>query len=116
MAGLKLNGKLVLGEAIADLGGLNLSWKAYQRSLQGREPHLLDGFTPAQRFFLGYARVWAINMRPEMEKLQVNTDPHPHARWRVNGPLSNSPEFFEAFGVAEGDPMARPAEQRNRIW
>lgn len=116
VAGLKLNGKLVLGEAIADLGGLNLSWKAYQRSLQGREPQVLDGFTPAQRFFLGYARVWAINMRPEMEKLQVNTDPHPHARWRVNGPLSNSPEFFEAFGVAEGDPMARPADQRNRIW
>lgn len=116
VAGLKLNGKLVLGEAIADLGGLNLSWKAYQRSLQGREPQVLDGFTPAQRFFLGYARVWAINMRPEMEKLQVNTDPHPHARWRVNGPLSNSPEFFEAFGVSQGDPMARPAEQRNRIW
>ncbi len=116
VAGLKLNGKLVLGEAIADLGGLNLSWKAYHHSQQGHEPQVLDGFTPAQRFFLGYARVWAINMRPEMEKLQVNTDPHPHARWRVNGPLSNSPEFFEAFGVSQGDPMARPAEQRNRIW
>ena len=116
VAGLHLNGKLVLGESIADLGGLRLAWMAWQRSQEGRTPRLLDGFTPEQRFFLGYARVWAIHMRPEMEKLQVNTDPHPHARWRVNGPLSNLPEFFEAFGVRPGDPMARPEDRRNRIW
>jgi putative endopeptidase len=115
-AGLKLNGKLVLGEAIADLSGLQLAWMAYQRAQEGRASQVLDGFTPAQRFFLGYARVWATNMRPEMERLQVNTDPHPHPRWRVNGPLSNMPEFFQAFGVKDGDPMARPVPQRNRVW
>lgn len=116
VAGLKLNGKLVLGESIADLGGLRLAWQAYQRSVAGQEPQAMDGFTPAQRFFLGYARVWAMNMRPQMEKLQVNTDPHPHPKWRVNGPLSNMPEFYEAFQVKRGDPMQRPEGQRNKIW
>lgn len=114
--GLKLNGKLVLGEALADLNGLNLAWMAYQRSQKGKEPQVIDGFTPAQRFFLGYAKVWAGSMRPERERQQVYTDPHPHSMWRVNGPCSCMPEFFEAFNVPEGSPMRRPANQRTKMW
>lgn len=115
-AGLKINGKLVLGESIADLSGMALAWKAYQKALAANPSTTMDGFTPEQRFFLGYAKIWATNMRPESEKLQVNTDPHPAAKWRVNGPLSNMVEFYNAFGVQEGDPMRRPPELRNKIW
>jgi putative endopeptidase len=112
--GLKINGKLVLGESLADLGGLHLSYQAYERSLQGKPRETLDGFTPEQRFFLGYARVWATNLRPEYERLQVNTDPHPHPKYRVNGPLSNMEEFTTAFHCKPGCAMVRPV--RNRIW
>ena len=112
--GLKINGKLVLGESLADLGGLHLAYQAYERSLQGKPRQTLDGFTPEQRFFLGYARVWAMNLRPEYERLQVNTDPHPHPRYRVNGPLSNMEEFTAAFACKPGCAMFR--SQRNRLW
>ena len=114
--GQHLNGKLVLGESIADLSGIALSWGAYQRQLNGQPGPIIDNFTPAQRFFLNYAKIWAINMSPEMELLQINTDPHPPAQWRVNGPLSNFEVFFEAFNVKEGDPMRRPADKINKIW
>lgn len=105
--GLHVNGKLVLGESIADLGGLRLSYLAYQKYQKRHPAKTLDGFTPEQRFFLGYARIWAINLRPEYERLQINTDPHPPAHFRVNGPLSNMPEFAKAFKVPAGSPMAR---------
>ncbi|MBQ7568850.1 M13 family metallopeptidase [bacterium] len=111
-----INGKLVLGEALADLNGLSLSWKAYQLSRQGKKDEIIDGLTPAQRFFLAYAKVWASNFKPEYEQLQVSTDPHPHAMWRVNGTLSNMEPFFKAFDVKEGDPMRRPADKINKIW
>lgn len=114
--GQNLNGKLVLGESIADLSGLALSWGAYQRSLNGQEGRTIDGYTPAQRFFFNYAKIWAGNVSPEYERLQINTDPHPTANWRVNGPLSNMTEFYKAFDIKEGEPMRRPEEIRNRIW
>ena len=112
--GLRINGKLVVGESIADLGGLKLALNAYHESQKGKPAETLDGFTPDQRFFLGYARIWAMNMRPEYERLQVNTDPHPHPRFRVNGPLSNMSEFQRAFNVPADSPMVR--KQRNQIW
>ena len=112
--GLKINGKLVLGESLADLGGLRLAYQAYERSLQGKPRLALDDFTPEQRFFLGYARIWAMGMRPEFERLQVNTDAHPHPKWRVNGPLSNLEEFSAAFACKPGCPMMRST--RNRLW
>ncbi|MBQ7528603.1 M13 family peptidase, partial [bacterium] len=95
---------------------LALAWGAYKHSLNGGEGQVIDGFTPAQRFFLSYAKIWALNISPEMEKLQINTDPHPPAMWRVNGPVSCMPEFFKAFDVKDGDPMCRPADKRNHIW
>ncbi|HEX8144892.1 MAG TPA: M13 family metallopeptidase [Pyrinomonadaceae bacterium] len=115
--GLKQNGKLVVGESVADLGGLTVAFAAYQKSLEGKpRPPVINGFTPEQRFFLGWAQVWAQNIRPEAARLRVATDPHPLGRFRVNGPLSNMPAFAEAFGCKVGDQMVRPPDRRCRIW
>jgi putative endopeptidase len=113
--GLHQNGKLVLGESIADLGGLTISYAAYEKSIEGKpRPKDLDGFTPEQRFFLGYAQVWGANLRPEFARLQTNTNPHPLPRFRANGPLSNMTIFAQAFGCKKGDAMVR--EQACKIW
>jgi len=112
---LHQNGKLVLGESIADLGGLTIAYKAFQKSLEGKpRPPDIDGFTPEQRLFLNWARVWATNARPEFERLQTNTNPHPLGRFRAIGALSNIPEFAAAFGCKAGDPMVRA--ERCLIW
>ena len=109
------NGKLVLGESIADLGGLAIAYAAYEKSLQGKQrPPDKDGFTPEQRFFLGWAQVWGTNSRPEYERLMASTNPHPLGRFRGNGPLSNMAEFAKAFGCKKGDAMVR--EQVCKIW
>lgn len=109
------NGKLVLGESIADLGGLTIAYAAYEKSLEGQaRPQEIDGFTPEQRFFLGWAQVWGANDRPEYERLMASTNPHPLARFRGNGPLSNMAEFAKAFGCKKGDAMVR--EQICKIW
>jgi putative endopeptidase len=113
--GLHQNGKLVLGESIGDLGGLAIAYAAYEKSLEGKpRPKDLDGFTPEQRFFLGWAQVWGTNQRPEAERLQANTNPHPLARFRANGPLSDAAVFAQAFGCKKGDRMVR--EQACKIW
>ncbi len=111
------NGKLVEGESIADLGGLTISYAAFE-GLQAKhpQPKEIDGFTPEQRFFLGFAQIWADNIRPEFARLMVNTNPHPLAEFRTLGPLSNMPAFQKAWGCKEGDPMVRPAAERCRIW
>jgi putative endopeptidase len=111
------NGKLVEGESIADLGGLVIALAAYQKSLEGKpRPPEVDGFTAGQRFFLGYARGWAENIRPEYARLRTNVDPHPLPQFRVNGPLSNLPAFAQAFQCKPGDPMVRPPTERCAIW
>ena len=112
---LFMDGKLTLGENIADLGGLTISYDAYENSLsQNGRPDPIDGFTPEQRFFLGWAQVWATKSTQEVERLQVSTDPHALARWRVNGPLSNMPQFARAFGCKSGSPMVR--KDYCQIW
>jgi putative endopeptidase len=111
---LNVNGDLVLGEAIADLGGLTLAHFAYQKSLGGKPAPVIDGFTADQRFFMGWAQVWRTNATPEYLRLQVTTDPHPAARFRINGTVSNMEIFARAFGCKNGDPMARAAGCR--IW
>ena len=106
--GLNINGKLTLGENFADLGGLTMAYAAYQKSLEGKpKPANIDGFTPEQRFFLGYAQVWATKSTDAFERQQVLTDPHSNARYRVDGPLSNLPQFASAFGCKAGDKMVR---------
>ena len=115
--GLHQNGNLVVGESIGDLGGLTIAYAAFKKSLEGKpRPAEIDGFTPEQRFFLGWAQVWAQNLRPEYERLLVNTDPHPVGRFRVIGPLSNMPAFAEAYQCKAGDAMVRPPEKRCQIW
>ena len=117
MDDLHENGKLELGESIADLGGLKLAYIAYERSLQGRpRPENIHGFTPEQRFFIGYSQIWAANDRPEYERMQVNLNPHPLDRFRAIAAPSNMPAFGEAFDCKPGDAMVRPAEQRCAIW
>jgi putative endopeptidase len=112
--GLYENGKLVLGESIADLGGLAISYAAYEKSIAGKYPPVLGGFTPEQRFFLGWAQVWGANLRPEYARLLANTNPHPIPKFRTNGPLSNMEIFAKAFGCKKGDPMVR--ETQCKIW
>jgi putative endopeptidase len=115
--GLNQNGKLVVGESIADLGGLVVAYAAFQKSLEGKpRPANIDGFTPEQRFFLGYARGWTNNIRPEYARLLVLGDPHPLPKFRVNGPLSNMPQFAAAFQCKDGDRMVRPEKDRCVIW
>jgi putative endopeptidase len=114
---LHVNGRLTLGENIADYGGVLTGYDALQRALQraGR-PELVDGYTPEQRFFLGYAQSWRVHNRDARLRTRVTVDPHAPERWRVNGPLSNSAAFAQAFGCKAGDPMVRPPELVPQIW
>jgi putative endopeptidase len=111
-----VNGKLTLGENIADLGGLTIAYYALEKALQGKPRPLINGFTPEQRFFLSWAQVWRSMQRPEAARSQVATNPHAPAKWRVDGPLSNMPEFKAAWGCKTGDPMVRPDSVRATIW
>jgi putative endopeptidase len=110
------NGKLVEGESIADLGGITISHMAFETAEAGKTAAPIDGLTPDQRYYLGWARIWAENDRPEGERLQTNTDPHPLPRFRVDGPMSNLPEFAAAYGCQAGDAMVRAETERCRIW
>lgn len=113
--GLNMSGKLTLGENIGDFGGLTIAYDAFMRFLEGKpRPADIDGFTPEQRFFLGWAQVWAAKATLEAERLQVQGDPHALPRWRVNGPMSNMPEFQRAWGCKTGDKMVR--EKFCEIW
>jgi putative endopeptidase len=115
-SGTHVNGKLTLGENIADFGGLTVAYAAMQKAYVGKSRAKVDGFTPEQRFFLGWAQVWRQLQRDEGQRNRILSDPHAPGVWRVNGPLSNMPEFREAWGCKEGDPMVRPADKRPKIW
>lgn len=113
--GLFINGKLTLGENIGDFAGLTVAYDAFKKSMTGKpRPADIDGFTPEQRFFLGWAQVWAGKYTPEAERLQVETNTHSLPRWRVNGPMSNMPQFKEAFGCKDQTKMVR--ENACLIW
>ncbi|HYM13875.1 MAG TPA: M13 family metallopeptidase, partial [Bryobacterales bacterium] len=114
--GLHHTGKLVAGEAMGDLGGVTLAYKAYHRSLNGREPPVIGGLTGDQRFFLAYARVWAQSQRAAAMRRQLATNPHPLGKYRTNATLQNVPEFHRAFGCKPGDPMVRPPREQCRLW
>ena len=113
--GLNINGQLTLGENTADLGGMAIAFDAFKKSMEGKpRPANIDGFTPEQRFFLGWAQVWAENDRPEYKRLIVQSDPHSLSEFRVNGPLSNMPEFAEAYGCKLPNKMIR--EKQCKVW
>jgi len=114
--GLHHNGKLVVGEGLGDLNGVTLALRAYHRSLGGKPGPVIDGFTADQRFFIAFARIWATEFTPEALRLQLNTNPHPVAKYRANVTLQNIPEFQEAFHCAAGDPMVKPAGERCKLW
>ena len=111
---ITLNGKLTLGENTADNGGIRIAYMALMNKLAGKSMQKVDGFTAQQRFFLGFGQSWCENARPEQERLQATTDPHSLPQYRVNGTVSNMPEFSSAFSCKEGQPMIR--EKACRVW
>ncbi len=113
---LHINGELTQGENIADLGGIIMAYVAFQKTEQYKKNTMIAGLTPAQRFFLGYALAWMVNERPEAIANQVKSNEHSPAKFRVNGPLSDMPEFYEAFNIKQGDAMWLPDSLRVKIW
>ncbi|MDE6018400.1 MAG: M13 family metallopeptidase [Muribaculaceae bacterium] len=114
--GVFANGRYTLGENIADQGGLRIALTAYLDSIGDNQAPDIDGFSPLQRFYISYANVWAGNIREEEIKLRTKTDPHSLGKLRTNATLMNIDEFFETFGINEGDKMWRPKEERVVIW
>ena len=115
--GVYANGEFTLGENIADNGGLNVSYTAFQKAKKdGQIKGDMDGFTPEQRFFLAYAAVWAANIREEEILRRTKSDPHALGRWRVNATLRHIDPFYEAFNIQPGDPMYMAPEKRSHIW
>ncbi len=113
---MHVNGELTLGENIADMGGITIAYAAFKKTKEGQSTELIDGLTPDQRFFVGWATVWRQNVRDEEQRRRLVVDPHSPGRLRCNGPLSNMPEFYAAFNIKEGDKMWRPVDNRARIW
>jgi len=113
---LAVNGEFTQGENIGDLGGITIGLLAYQLSLNGEEPPVIDGFTGIQRVFLGYAQVWRSKMRDELMRQLIATDPHSPAQYRANGAVRNVPEWYEAFDVQPEDALYLPPEERVKIW
>ena len=113
---LHINGSLTQGENIADLGGIIMGFEAFKKTKQFKENVMISGFNPTQRYFLGFAQGWMLNMRPEAMANQIKSNEHSPAKWRVLGPMSNMPEFYAAYGVKKGDNMWRPDSLRVKIW
>lgn len=113
---LHLNGKLTLGENLADLGGLNIAYEAFKKTPEGKSDKKIDGFTPDQRFFLAWAQVWRQNVLPETSAQLVLVDPHSPGRYRANGPLQNIDAFYKAFNVQPGNKLYKPEAERIKVW
>jgi putative endopeptidase len=111
---VKLNGKLTLGENTADNGGVRIAYQALLASLAGKPKTAIDGYAPEQRFFLGFGQIACENKTDAMARMRAQTDPHSPGRHRVNGVVSNMPEFHQAFGCKAGQPMVR--EPLCRVW
>jgi putative endopeptidase len=113
---VKVNGELTMGENIADLGGLTLALDAYRRSLGGKPPPVLDGFTGEQRVFLGWAQAWRGKVSDDYVRKQVASDPHSPRQFRVIGPTRNIDSWYDAFKIQSSDKMFVAPENRVRIW
>jgi len=113
---IHVNGELTLGENLADIGGLAIAYDAFKMTDQGKSDMKIDGFTPDQRFFLGFAQAWRSVNRPEIVRTWITTDPHSPDEYRVLGPLSNFEPFYKAFGVTEKNKMYRQPADRAKIW
>ena len=116
LPGKPVNGELTLGENIADLSGLSISFKAFQYAQEGKPREDVAGWTPEQLFFVGWSRVWQRKYRDAEMVKRLLTDPHSPSRYRANGPVTNIEAFYKAFDVKEGDELFRPKESRIKIW
>ncbi len=114
--GIHHNGKLVLGESIGDLAGAKIAWLAFQKAQQTKPAVAIDGFSPEQQFFIAWGQFRGDETRPETQRLMVQGDPHPIAKYRVIGPLSNIPEFAKTFGCKADSAMVRPSGKRCEVW
>jgi len=113
---LHVNGRLTLGENLADLGGLNVAYAAFKKTKEGQSHKKIGGFTPDQRFFLSWAQVWRSSQRPEAAAQRILTDPHSPEQYRANAPLTNIDAWYAAFNVQPGDKMYKKPEDRIKIW
>jgi putative endopeptidase len=113
---LKIKSDLTAGEDIADLGGTILTWMAWKTHTKDMKLEPIDGFTPEQRFFIGYAQQWCTNVRDEFLRVTARTDPHSPDKYRNNGVVVNMPEFGQAFSCKKDSPMVKPAKDVCRIW
>ena len=111
---IKINGKLTLGEDVADVGGLILAYMAWKEHTKGQNLQPIEGLTPEQRFFIGYGQIWCSNERDENKRLRATVDPHSPEKYRANGVVSNMPEFQEAFHCKAGSAMVN--QNRCRVW
>ena len=113
---LHINGKACLGENIADLGGILIGLDAFKKTEQYKSHKKLNGLSPEQRFFLGYALGWLGHEKDQSLANQILTDVHAPGKYRVNAPMQNVPDFYTAFGIKPGDPMYREEKDRVKIW
>ncbi len=113
---LHVNGRLTLGENLADLGGLNIAYSAFKKTKEGQSTAKIDGFTPDQRFFLSWAQVWRSSQRPEAAAQRILTDPHSPEQFRTNAPLTNIDAWYNAFDIKPGDKMYKKPEDRIKVW
>ncbi len=114
--GIHHNGKLVLGESIGDLGGVKIAYLAFQKDQKAKPQPTIDGFTPDQQFFIAWGQFRGDETRPETQRKMIEGDPHPIAKYRVIGPLSNFPPFAQAFSCKAGSPMVRPPDKQCVVW
>lgn len=113
---LHVNGRLTLGENLADLGGLSIAYEAFTKTKEFKDGKKIDGFTPQQRFFLSWSQIWRSNTLPETSAQLILTDPHSPGEYRCNGPITNIDAWYDAFGIKPGDKMYKAPDQRTRIW
>jgi putative endopeptidase len=113
---MHVNGKLTLGENLADLGGLNVAYAAFKKTKEGQSHKKIGGFTPDQRFFLSWAQVWRSSQRPEAAAQRILTDPHSPEQYRANAPVTNIDAWYAAFNVQPGDKMYKKPEDRIHVW
>ncbi|HTB53384.1 MAG TPA: M13 family metallopeptidase [Ferruginibacter sp.] len=113
---LHINGKLTLGENLADIGGVTIAYEAFKNTEEGKKNETIDGFTAEQRFFLSIAQIWRMKSKDATILQRIKVDPHSPAMWRVNGPLSDFTPWYNAFNVKPGDKMYKPVSQRIQVW
>ncbi len=113
---MHVNGKLTLGENLADLGGLSIAFEAFKNTDEGKKNPTIGKYTAEQRFFLSFAQIWRMKQKDAIALQRIKTDPHSPSMWRVNGPLSNFTPWYNAFNIQPGNKLYKPEAERIKIW